>query len=77
MTHRQKRRAEYLEILGGSCVKCGTKEKLEFDHIDPNTKLTEIARIMSARRTLVLKELEKCQLLCEPCHKEKTATENK
>jgi hypothetical protein len=26
-------------MLGGRCVRCGANEDLEFDHIDPSTKV--------------------------------------
>ena len=34
----RKRRDELRAELGGKCVKCGTTEDLEFDHIDAKTK---------------------------------------
>ena len=36
--NRDERRKILIERLGGKCVKCGTTENLQFDHIDPNTK---------------------------------------
>jgi 5-methylcytosine-specific restriction endonuclease McrA len=34
---RKVRRARLIELLGGQCVRCGSTDELEFDHIDPET----------------------------------------
>lgn len=71
-----RRRAEWIEKKGGSCVKCGTTENLEFDHVDADTKEYDVAAILSSHREdKIAKEMEKCQLLCKPCHLEKTLLE--
>jgi 5-methylcytosine-specific restriction endonuclease McrA len=46
---------------GGKCVKCGARERLEFDHIIPVT-----AGGSSTERNV--------QLLCESCNRSKGAT---
>lgn len=69
-------RKEYAyEILGGICVRCGTSENLEFDHIDPSTKLFNITKAYQYSWQKFIDELAKCQLLCTDCHKKKTKTE--
>ena len=70
-----QRRAAAIAKLGGKCVKCGTVEQLEFDHIDPKTKSFGIGKMWSLSNDKLQKELEKCQLLCKPCHKEKSDRE--
>lgn len=65
-------RAEWIASQGGKCVKCGSTEKLEIDHIDPTTKEYKIATIWSRRKEIREYELAKCQILCYDCHKEKT-----
>lgn len=67
-----KRRAFAVESLGGECVVCGTTDELEFDHIDPDTKIMSIAKASSRSETFFWEEAGKCQLLCKPHHKEKT-----
>lgn len=69
------RRAEAVKILGGACVTCGSMERLEFDHINPITKLYNISEIWSYSWEIVQTELQKCQLLCHDCHKAKTLKE--
>ncbi len=66
------RRAEYIRLLGGECVICGSKENLEFDHTIPDTKEFSIGKLMNYARAKVLAELDKCRLLCTTCHKKRT-----
>lgn len=69
--HRKKN--ELIQLLGGQCLKCGSVYNLEFDHIDPTTKLFPISNLLSHAWDVVLVEVKKCQLLCSDCHKKKTA----
>ena len=65
--------SECIEKLGGECVKCGVKERLQFDHIYPKNKSFEITRrLLMGDRKKFEEELDKCQLLCYDCHREKT-----
>jgi 5-methylcytosine-specific restriction endonuclease McrA len=64
------RRLKGIELLGGKCAQCGATEDLELDHIDPATKFTH--RIWSYSWVRINEELAKCQLLCVPCHFQKT-----
>ena len=65
------RRASFFD--GKSCVKCGSIERLELDHIDRSTKIDHnIWSWSEARRNA---EIAKCQILCYVCHKEKTRSE--
>lgn len=66
------RRAKAVEALGGSCVKCGGDDRLEFDHIDPTLKSYSVSRLWSRSWTAIWSEVAKCQLLCFTCHKSKT-----
>lgn len=70
-----KQRARAIEHLGGSCVVCGTKESLEFDHIDRETKSFSVGQHLSRRWDDIVSELDKCQLLCTEDHLEKTLEE--
>lgn len=47
---------------------CGSKERLEFDHIDRETKSFSIASKMTYRKEVILPELKKCRILCRKCH---------
>jgi hypothetical protein len=70
-----KRRAECLALLGGKCVQCGATKDLDFDHREPGTKCFSIAASLTRRWSIIEPELRKCQLLCRPCHIEKTELE--
>jgi 5-methylcytosine-specific restriction endonuclease McrA len=73
------RRLRGIELLGGVCIRCGSTEKLEFDHVDPSSKDPSLREgktrqgfpwSWSWQRVEV--ELRKCQLLCSDCHQIKT-----
>jgi len=70
------RRNILIGYMGGKYNKCGSTENLEFDHINPLEKQFFISRILSCRWEIIEKELEKCHLLCEGCHLDKTSIEN-
>ena len=59
--------------LGGKCKMCGSKDRLEFNHIDPLDKTTEASytHVMSQSE-----EWKKCELLCHSCHRKYTTAEN-
>lgn len=71
----KKRRRRAIKHLGEKCAICGNLESLEFDHIDPITKTYTIARASSLSEKIFWEEVNKCQLLCKPCHNAKTKTE--
>lgn len=70
------RRAKLIAYLGDSCVHCGSEESLEFDHVEPDLKSFNINENMTLNNAEVRAELDKCQLLCNPCHRRKSAAEN-
>ena len=72
---RYQKRVICLEYLGGKCVKCGTTHNLQFDHIKREGKKYEITRRLTLKFDNLKEELDKCQLLCVPCHLDKTAKE--
>ena len=73
----QERRNRFISSMGGVCTQCGCAENLVFDHVDPDSKVMEVSRMMPKYSdSEVAKELNKCQLLCQECHIKKTALEN-
>lgn len=73
--HREEMKAKSLEYLGGVCTKCGATENLEFDHINPEDVSFRIGARFNKSWASIKKELDKCQLLCNSCHWEKTRKE--
>jgi hypothetical protein len=73
----EKRKAEGIAKLGGKCSRCGAIEKLQFDHVDPQTKSFNMASSWTRSEEQIQEELEKCQLLCELCHMNKTLKERR
>jgi hypothetical protein len=69
-----RRRQAWL-AANGPCAKCGSWENLEIDHIDPAQKTADVSLIWSRAESYRLAELAKCQVLCKPCHREKSIAE--
>lgn len=72
---QRQRRKEFLLSLKSPCVKCGEDRLnvIEFHHIDPATKLFNLAYVISngsKPKELVYEELKKCVCLCANCHAE-------
>lgn len=60
-----------VNYLGGKCIKCGYNKyigSLAFHHRNPNEKEYEIANNLNRKWTELVKELNKCDLLCINCH---------
>jgi 5-methylcytosine-specific restriction endonuclease McrA len=53
-----------------SCLVCGTTENLQLDHINPEDKIDH--RIWSWKWERISAEVDKCQVLCETHHIEKS-----
>jgi 5-methylcytosine-specific restriction endonuclease McrA len=67
------RRAFFIAEMGGKCAQCGRTEDLEFDHINPEEKSFNVGdRLSNRSEENIRAELEKCQLLCKTCHKDKS-----
>jgi hypothetical protein len=69
----QERKIMLVNLIGGKCQRCGYSKcinALEFHHTseDKEDHITKIIRNSSEQK--VLKELEKCILLCANCHRE-------
>lgn len=57
----------------GPCRQCGSSDRLEVDHIDPEQKKHKISALWSWSAARRAAELAKCQVLCFRCHKDKSA----
>lgn len=74
---RKRRRALLIDLLGGHCVSCSTTDNIEFDHVFPEEMEFRIGTAVLMKLDTLLPELQKCQLLCNSCHWDKTRTETK
>jgi hypothetical protein len=63
-----------LRVIGSySCNLCGynkCKQALEFHHLDPKIKEYSITSLNTHKEDTIIKELEKCILVCANCHRE-------
>lgn len=64
--------ANFRAYLGNKCAQCQKSDELEFDHIDPATKLFTIGQRWDYAWGKMKTELDKCQLLCKTCHRAKS-----
>lgn len=74
---RTKRYRRYkkiaVEFKGGKCIKCGYNKcegSLDFHHRDPTQKDPQWKTMRSCSLKRILKEIEKCDLVCSNCHRE-------
>lgn len=70
-----KRKIELVKLMGGSCQSCGYNKNLgalEFHHVNPNNKITQLdVRVLTNRKwSFITEEASKCKLLCANCHAE-------
>lgn len=71
---KKSRRAWWIEYKKKcSCSRCGISDwrVLDFHHLDPNDKETEISNLVARARTItgILEEVAKCVCLCANCHR--------
>ena len=71
---RNERKIWFSEIMKDKCCcKCSESaiECLDWHHIDPNEKDSNVSALLNNFRSKerILKEIEKCVLLCSNCHR--------
>ncbi len=57
------------------CSNCGIKYdpwQMDFNHLDPDQKLHNVAQMISHSEDKILKEIAKCNILCALCHRMKS-----
>jgi len=70
-----KIRDECIKKLGGCCVVCGSRHRLQFDHKDPSSRKFKIGKLLNYKLEELEEEIKKCQLLCIRCHIKKSKEE--
>ena len=77
-TLRRRRKREAVEYKGGKCSLCGydnSYSALQFHHINPSEKSFGISKGITLRWNDIVKELDKCVLVCANCHAEQHGEE--
>lgn len=69
------RKQKLVSMLGGKCLNCGYSKSLralDFHHLDPSKKEIRLdsRKLAGSSWKRILKEVEKCVLLCANCHRE-------
>ena len=73
MDRRRRLKGEAVNIAGGKCRSCGYNKclsALEFHHHQRNKEGNVSTLLKNESRQKLLKEVEKCILLCANCHRE-------
>ena len=73
--YRHRRIKKAVDLKGGECNRCGYSKcirSLQFHHTDPALKQFELnsRTMLSHSWDSIVKELDKCELLCANCHSE-------
>lgn len=69
---RYRTKEAAIKYLGGKCKKCkwvGNQSAFEFHHLDPSKKDFTIGAVSNKSWESIIKEIDKCELLCANCHK--------
>lgn len=72
---RRKTKQRLIDASGGKCCVCGYNKcsnALEFHHINPSEKEVPISGLRTSAKSWedIIKEVEKCILVCANCHRE-------
>jgi hypothetical protein len=57
------------------CVDCGIKYPpyiMQFDHLDSSQKIRDVSKWLTSSFSGLIKEIEKCELVCANCHAVRT-----
>jgi predicted HNH restriction endonuclease len=72
--YRANQKLKAIEHKGGKCERCGYNtcvSALHFHHLDPTTKEFNLGlKGRTFKWSEIVKEIDKCQLLCANCHAE-------
>lgn len=77
---RDERKQHLVDHFGNKCHDCGNSFPLccyDFHHIDPSTKLFEIAPRLDGNLETIMEEVKKCIMICANCHRVRHYKENR
>lgn len=64
-------KARHMYLANKSCVSCGSTDRLQFHHRNPDERTDDVNFTRSDER--VLAEIAKCDILCHDCHRARHA----
>lgn len=70
---QRHKKEKLVSLFGGKCCLCNYNKclrALDFHHIDPASKLPKFKNFIDFSFEDIVKELEKCILVCANCHRE-------
>ena len=76
-TERHTKRQYIQERKAKPCTDCGVQYPywvMQFDHVDPSTKLYLPSDLERRSWATIDRELEKCEVVCANCHMHRTYT---
>ena len=75
MVYYRRKKVELILYKGGKCKSCLLKYNgkngalFQFHHRDPSQKIFQLGNQITNRKwTIIIKEVDKCDLLCANCH---------
>lgn len=73
--HERKMRNKQhaIDYLGGNCCMCGYNKSpaaIDFHHVNPQEKSVTVKQLSACSLEKILREVDKCVLLCSNCHRE-------
>lgn len=69
---KRQRKSDCINYLGGVCFNCKSSfhpSVYEFHHRNPKEKDRDPSKLMLLKWETIIKELDKCDLLCANCHR--------
>ena len=70
---RNTKTQQIVDYMGGCCIVCGYNKSnyaMECHHTDPTQKEHTISQLKYKKWETILKEIEKCVLVCSNCHRD-------
>lgn len=79
VNERYKKNQELIiQNKNAPCVTCGKSfhfAAMDFNHIDQSSKFRDVAKMLHLKQETILAEINKCELICSNCHRDKTQRE--
>ncbi len=70
-----EKRAYTSKLKDVPCMDCGKKYPhyvMDFDHINPEDKLTQVSKLVNLSWDRLRAEIDKCEVVCSNCHRIRT-----